>query len=144
MKTLMMTLAFSSVTILANAQKVKAVDLPKAVKEAFATKYPKIKSVKWEKEEANYEAEFDLNKIESSAVFQAYGTFKELEQEIKIAELPKTVSEYCTKNFASYKLSEAAKITDANGKLMYEAEMKKGKAHFDLIFDENGNFIKKN
>lgn len=42
-----------------------------------------------------------------------------------------------------FKLSEAAKITDAVDKIMYEAEMSKGKEHFDAIFDDKGNFLKK-
>ena len=70
-------------------------------------------------------------------------TIKELEQEIKTSALPKAVTDYCTKNYAGYKLSEAAKITDADGKVMYEAEMEKDKMQFDALFDANGNFVKK-
>ena len=95
------------------------------------------------KRRSRFEAEFDLNKVESSAVFGADGTFKELEQEIKTSALPKAVTDYCTKNYVGYKLSEAAKITDAAGKVMYEAEMEKDKMQFDALFDANGNFVKK-
>lgn len=127
----------------AKAQHLKEAEVPANVKASFAKKYANSKVDVWEKEGEDYEAEFHLNKVESSAVFSADGTFKELEQEIKIGELPKTVSDYCTKNYEGYKISEAAKITDSNGKLMYEAEMKKGKEHFDVIFDDKGGFLKK-
>lgn len=127
----------------ASAQKMKEADVPASVKSAFAKKYPGSKVEKWEKEGANYEAEFDMGKVESSAVFDASGNFKELEQEIKSSELPKAVTDYCAKTYAGYKLSEAAKITDSNGKVMYEAEMSKGKEEFDLLFDDKGNFVKK-
>ena len=30
-----------------------------------------------------------------------------------------------------------------SGKVMYEAEMEKGKEHFDVIFDDKGSFVKK-
>ena len=128
---------------LASAQKMNEADVPASVKSAFAKKYPGAKVEKWEKEGADYEAEFDLCKVESSAVFDANGNFKELEQEIKSSELPKAVKDYCAKMYAGYKLSEAAKITDSNGKVMYEVEMSKGKEEFDVIFDDKGNFIKK-
>lgn len=128
---------------IANAQDVKEADVPANVKKGFSTKYPGSKVDQWEKEGADYEAEFHLNKVESSAVFTADGTFKELEQEIKTSELPKAVTDYCTKNYAGYKLSEAAKITDAAGKVMFEAEMEKDKMAFDAIFDDKGNFVKK-
>ncbi len=125
------------------AQKMKEAEVPAKVKESFAKKYPGTKVEEWEKEGADYEAEFDLNKVESSAVFEANGTFKELEQEIKTTALPKAVTDYCTKTFTGYKLAEAAKITDAAGKMMYEAEMTNGKEHFDALFDDKGNFSKK-
>lgn len=143
MKTTIATIALCVGFIYANAQHLKEAEVPANVKAGFAKKYPGSKVKVWEKEGADYEAEFDLNKVESSAVFDGNGTFKELEQEIKTAELPKAATDYCTKTFVGYKLSEAAKITDANGKVMYEAEMEKGKEHFDVIFDDKGNFIKK-
>lgn len=127
----------------ANAQKIKHADVPANVKKGFAAKYPEAKVGKWEKEGEFYEAEFDLNKVESSAVFDINGGFKELEQEIKTSELPKTATEYCSKTFGEYKLEEAAKIVDAAGKVMFEAEMSRGKEKFDLIFDDKGNFVKK-
>lgn len=125
------------------AQELKEADVPANVKEAFAKKYAGSKAKEWEKENADYEVEFNLNKVESSAVFTAEGTFKELEQEIKLAELPKLASDYCTKNYGGWKLSEAAKITDAAGTVTFEAEMEKGKEQFDVMFDDKGNFVKK-
>jgi hypothetical protein len=132
-----------AVAFQANAQKVKHDDVPANVKKGFAAKYPDAKVEEWEKEGEFYEAEFDLNKVESSALFDVNGGFKELEQEIKTSELPKTATEYCSKTFADYKLEEASKITDAAGKVLFEAEMKKGREKFDLIFDDKGNFVKK-
>ena len=143
MKTLIATISFCLGLTIANAQDLKEADVPANIKHAFSKKYAGAKVDQWEKEGAEYEAEFHLNKVESSAVFTADGTFKELEQEIKISELPKTVTDYCSKNFLGHKFSEAAKITDANGKIMYEAELEKDKMTFDVIFDINGNFIKK-
>lgn len=128
---------------LASAQKMNESDVPESVKSAFAKKYPGAKVEKWEKEGADYEAEFDLNKVESSAVFDSGGNFKELEQEIRTSTLPKAVTDYCAKTYAGYKLTEAAKITGSTGKVMYEAEMSKDKEEFDVLFDEKGNFIKK-
>lgn len=142
MKTILVMAVVVLTSATACAQKVKESELPAGVKEAFAKKYPGAKA-EWEKEGADYEAEFDLNKVESSAVFDGAGTFKELEQEIKVAELPKGVADYCTKHFAGYKIEEAARITDAGGKVSYEAEMKKGKEHFDAMFDDKGSFLKK-
>lgn len=143
MKKTMTLIACCLVFGYANAQEVKEADVPAAAKEAFAKKYPGVKAEEWEKEGNDYEVEFHLDKIESSATFEANGTFKELEQEIKTSELPKAAIDYCASKFAGYKLAEAEKITDANGNISFEAEMEKDKEHFDVLFDDKGNFLKK-
>lgn len=142
MKIIIITIA-SLLTLRAYAQKIKETEVPANVKSAFEKKYPNVKVEKWEKEGADFEAEFDLNKVESSALFDANGSFKEIEQEINTTELPKPATEYCTKTFADYKIVESSKITDASGTITYEAEVKKGKEELDVIFDQKGNFIKK-
>ena len=56
-----------SVTMFAQKEeKAKTIVPPAIVKEMFAKEFPMVKKVKWEKEEANYEAGFDLNKVETS------------------------------------------------------------------------------
>ena len=57
---------------------------------------------------------------------------------LPVNQLPASVAPYVSKNYNGAKIKEAGKVTDAVGKHMYEVEIK-GK---DLIFDENGVFIK--
>ena len=125
-----------------SAQKVKEAEVPKAVTESFAKNFPGTKAKEWEKEKDNYEAEFDLKKVETSATFSADGKLMETETEIATNALPKAFTNYVTKNYAGHKLSEASKIVDAAGTITYEAEVKKGKEEMDLMFDSNGTFIK--
>lgn len=127
-----------------NAQKNdKEPAVPEAVKTAFTAKYPNATKVSWEDEGGTFEAGFVQNKTEYSAVFDATGNFKEEESEIKVSALPGKVVEYCKTNFGNHKLTEAAKITTESGEVKYEAELSKGKMHFDVIFDTNGNFLSK-
>ena len=136
--------------------KVKEADVPKDVVESFNQNFKGAKVEKWEKEkDGNYEAEFDMvrvnmdkanskkEEVEMSANFKPDGTLIQTETEMKVADLPKTISEYVSKNYAGYKISEAARITDPAGVISYEAEVEKGKEEFDLIFDMNGGFLKK-
>lgn len=119
------------------AQKLKEKDVPTAVVAAFHKQFPEAKEVKWEKEKENYEASFDLKKVDNSVVFDESGKFIESEIEIKMSELPKGVVEYVQKTY-SQKVKEAAKITAANGTVTYEAEIK----GMDLHFDKDGKFLK--
>lgn len=128
---------FSVVVLLTTACAQKTADskTPEAVRTAFAKLNPNTTKVKWEKEEANYEANFRIGTAEQSMIFAADGTLLESEAEIAINELPLKTQEYLAQNYKGSKIKEAAKLTDAKGKVSFEAEIK-GK---DLIFDENGN-----
>ncbi len=124
------------------AQKVKESEVPQVVKTAFAKAYPKVKDVKWDKEDGAYEASFDQNKADASVLFNADGTIKEVETEIEHNQLPAAVKNTLAKEYADYKVEGAAKIV-AGGVTTYEAEVKKGKQTFDFIFDVDGKLLKK-
>lgn len=126
------------------AQKMKEAEVPKAVVTSFNTIYKDAKCDKWEKEGDRYEAEFKWEKKKRSATFSPSGKLEEAEYEIKESELPKGVDEYVSKNYDGYKICEASIVEDADTKkISYEAEIKKGDDHMDLLFDTNGNFLKK-
>lgn len=138
MKTVFFTAAFALILGTANAQKMKASEVPSAVTTKFASLYPNVKDVKWEKEGANYEAEFEVNEVETSVNFDATGNFLESETEVAKTALPAAAHDYLAKNAPGVKVKEVSKITDASGKITWEAETGK----LDYIFDESGNFIK--
>ncbi|OOQ57218.1 hypothetical protein BC343_16060 [Mucilaginibacter pedocola] len=135
MKTTLAIALASAFALTANAQ----TKVPAAVKSAFETAYPGVKTVKWEKEKSDYEAGFKQGSSEISAVFKADGTQLESELEIKATELPAAVTTYVKEHYKGAAIKEAAKITKtATGEVTYEAEVK-GK---DLLFDKDGKFIK--
>lgn len=139
MKTTIATIVLCFGLSYANAQAVKEADVPTPVKDALKKQYPTAKVEKWEKEGSNFEAEFHVNKIETCAVYDSNGKFIKSEIEIKESELPKGVADYIAKNLPGKKVKESAKITDAAGKLSFEAEID----NIDYIFDSNGTLIKK-
>lgn len=127
-----------SFSIGAFAQKVKEADVPQVVKDAFSKMYPNATVEKWEKENGNYEAEFDLNKVDNSAVFTPEGSLVMTEIEITTGELPQGARDYVKNNLGNKKITEASKITSASGEVTFEAEVG-GK---DYIFDANGTYLR--
>jgi hypothetical protein len=125
------------IALSACGQKLKDSQVPTATKTAFENKYPGIKA-SWDKEEANYEANFKQNGKAMSAVIDKNGTIVETETDIPVADLPKAVQDYMKTHYAGIKIEEAAKIVKANGDVNYEAEVH----HKDVVFDVNGKFIK--
>ena len=134
---MLMVLAVTSIGYVACAQKIKAEQVPDAVKTSFAKQYPGLE-VKWEKEAGKYEAGFKKDGNAMSALYEANGTMTESEKDIKVTALPLTVLAYVKANYKDKTIKEAAIITNANGTVTYEAEVG-GK---DVIFDANGRFIK--
>jgi hypothetical protein len=121
------------------AQKSKKVDVPAPVKSALQAKYPQAKNATWETEKGNFEANWGGKSGEdNSALFTPSGDFIEIVKAIPVSALPKSVITYVKDHYKGAKITEAGKVTDAKGKLTYEAEVNKK----DIIFDENGNYLK--
>ena len=119
-------------------QKTSKDNIPQIVKDALKKSFPTAQNEKWEKENQNFEAEFNLNKEEVSALFSPEGKLLETEVEIALGELPKPIVNYVSKNLSGKKIKEASKIIDAAGKVSFEAEVD----GTDYIFDASGNLLK--
>ena len=121
------------------AQESKSVKVPEAVLSACKAKYPGAKNVTWEKEKGNYEANWGGKSGEDNSVqFTPTGEFIEIEKAIPVSTLPKPIVSYVQTHYKGAKITEAGKVTDAKGRLSYEVEVNKK----DIIFDEQGNFVK--
>lgn len=139
MKKSVIVIPLLMVSLASFAQKKKEQNVPQMVKNAFVEKFPKAKGVKWDREENNFEASFDLNSSDYSVLLNKDGKIVETEVAIKVSQLPKNALQYLNENYKNQKVKEAAKIVTEKGDLIYEAEIK-GK---DLLFDEEGSLIKK-
>lgn len=141
--TLLISINFSSLAQKKNESREiegkSKINVPTAVKNSLAKKYPTATNVTWEKEKVNYEANWGGKSGEDNSVqFTPSGNFIEIVNAIQISELPNGVSSYVKQHYNGAKITEAGRVTDAKGKISYEAEVNKK----DLVFDEKGNFIK--
>ena len=143
MRQLFLTIAivFGATVFAQTGPKSKKTTIPTEVKNAFAKEFPN-KKVKWGIEDGGYEAEFKINGIDASAVYDKNGNRKELEIDMEIKDLQTSIIDYIKKNYPTSKIHEAAKITDNKNTITYEAEIKKGGKSYDVLFDATGKFIK--
>ena len=138
-KVFLALLPFSFAAGLVTAQDLKESQVPAAVKSALKKRYADAKNVEWEKEKGNYEANWGgKSKEDNSVQFTATGDFIEIVKTIPVSQLPSPVLAYIKTHYKGAKITEAGKVTNAQGKLSYEAEVNKK----DIIFDEKGNFVK--
>lgn len=111
--------------------------VPAAVRDVFMKQFPGIKG-KWEKEKNNYEVNFKKDNRAMSAVIDAKGAIVETETEMAVRDLPAAVATYIKTRYKGAVIKEAARIVKPGGEMQYEAEVN-GK---DILFDDNGKFIK--
>lgn len=115
------------------------INVPKVVKDAFSKKFPEAKNVTWETEKGNYEANWGgKSGKDNSVLYTPSGQFIEAGKAITIKQLPAPVVSYVKSHYKGTSITEAMQVTNANGKMTYEAEVH-GK---DIVFDDKGNFIK--
>ena len=120
-----------------------AINVPKAVKEAFAKKFSTAAEVKWEKENAKeYEANFKINGISMSANFSIDGTWLETETTISVADLPANISTAIAKKYNGCSITGADKIENSKGEILFEADIKWGKKKKEVLYKSDGTAVK--
>lgn len=144
MKKLLMLFAGIALVISVSAANQKDDKIPATAKGGFAAKFPSAQKAKWSIEKpGEFEVEYVLSGVESSALFDAEGNLLETETEIKESELPATVKATLARDFKGYKLDEIEKVTDAKGIITFEMEAAKGKEKLEISFDTTGKLVSK-
>lgn len=120
------------------------IEVPAIVKKALSEKYSDAEDVEWEMEnDTDYEAEFELNKKEMSAVFRADGTWLQTETEVDKIDLPEAVKAAIKKSFPAYKIEETEILERPNMSLAYEVELEnKDDIEIEIIFAADGTILK--
>ena len=120
-----------------------AIDVPKAVTDAFAKKFPAATNIKWGKENAKeYEADFKLNGKSASANFLTDGSWVETEMQIDISEAPTPVTAAVQQKYAGASIIKVYKIDNNKGIVTYEAEIKTGNKKSEMVLKADGTVIK--
>jgi uncharacterized membrane protein YkoI len=113
------------------------------IKKQFSKKYATAKSVNWDNEEKNeWEAEFTVDGKKMLASFDNSRKWIESETSITEKELTASVAGTLNKDFSGYRktLIEIYESPEIKG---FELGLKKGKTSIEVIFDNNGNILKK-
>ncbi len=143
-KTLLALLSVAIVSNSVSAQKIAAEKVPVAVTTAFKTKFPTVLKTSWEMEnKTEFEANFHINGVETSANFDNTGKWLETETELKIAALPNAIQSTIKKDYAGFKINEASKIENIKNGKCFEAEIEKGEETFDVLFTADGKVLSK-
>ena len=116
---------------------------PVKVQKAFEVKFPDAASVKWAKESSKeWEAEFIVNSVKTSANFRTTGDWVETESQINISELPEAVTAEIKKLHPKGEITAAFRIESAKDGTKYEADVRTGKKTAEVFLKEDGSILK--
>ena len=61
---------------------------------------------------------------------------------VKVADLPKAITDNIAKNYAGFTIKEATKVTE-NNVVSYDVMINKGTMSETLVYDKDGKFLRK-
>ena len=138
---LLLLILIAFFNLIAIGQKNK--DVPANVKTAFSKEFPEASKVKWSKEsDKEWEAEFNIDGKEYSAIFDNSGAWMETEYESSLSEIPAVVKSSLDKDFVGFQIKECEISVTREGKI-FEFELKKGNEKTEVSIDANGNILSK-
>jgi len=125
---------------------------PEAVTASFEKQYPKkiaLWSIEYDKnDEIYFEGTFTTTgKNKAFVLYDSYGTFESLKTQILIKKLSLKAQNYLKKNYPiKGKVRPVGRILaviDDKNTQTYIAEVKKDKKLYNVVFDKEGEFIKR-
>ncbi|PKV67447.1 PepSY-like domain-containing protein [Pontibacter ramchanderi] len=101
---------------------IKIEDVPATVREALSSAFPNATDVDWEKKGEDYEADFDINRVDYSTLFNASGSLMKHKYDIAETELPEPIRANITQNYAEYKIDDPEVLVQ-DGDTLYQVEL---------------------
>lgn len=143
-KILMTGIAIALFNVIGFAQKIEQGNVPSAIVNTFQKDHPRATDIEWERDRENYKVDFEIgdSKQDHVAWYSKDGDLIKHKMEITYNQLPVKVAAKLESDFTDFKTDDIYKI-DEGGKTKYKIELKKGKEEQKVIFDENGNLLKK-
>ncbi len=123
-----------------NSDDMNPDEIPAAVKESLLSSFPDAAEIDWELKGEDYEADFDINKMAYSALFNASGNLLKHKQDIPESELPDAVRAAINADYAAYRLDEIEKLEEGQTTL-YQVELDNNTKDEKLVYSADGQQV---
>ena len=124
-----------------NDDDVKIEDVPATVREALMSSFPNATGIDWEKKGEDYEADFDVDIVDYSAMINSSGTVIKHKYDIAATELPEAIRTAIGQNYADHKI-DGPEVLVQNGDTLYQVELDHSTSKDEkLVFSSNGQQV---
>jgi hypothetical protein len=131
------------ISLISFSQEILPEQVPSAVKDAFAKKFPDATFIKYKMDKKDFEVSFKNKGVGMAANFNSSGEWLETETVMIESDLPKEVKTSIATNFVGFIITEVAKIDGPNNVENYEVTLKKDKDIKEVKFSPKGEVLKK-
>ena len=139
MKKMMLVLSVAFVSLSSCSQDMQTSEVPSVVQNTLKTRFAGALKVEWEKKNALFEAEFDMDSTEYTAHIDLAGKLISHKTDIPESGLPLAVATAIRTGHAGFKIDEAEKL-EKDGVTYYQVELEaKGKKDKQLVFSPDGS-----
>ncbi|WP_076606587.1 hypothetical protein [Rufibacter radiotolerans] len=132
-----LSLLVVSSTLWGCSQKITVSNLPSLVKNSLQAKFPAATAIEWEKNGANYEAEFQMAQVEYTALYDSTGHLISYKQDILAPEKPEAVALALKKEFPTYQLDDLEKLVQGDS-VYYQVELEEHLKEVKRVYAANG------
>lgn len=105
-----------------NDDDMKIEDVPATVREALLSSFPEATGIDWEKKGEDYEADFDVDRVDHNAMLNASGTVLKHKYDIPETDLPEAIRATISQNYANHKIDDPEVLVQ-NGDTLYQVEL---------------------
>lgn len=105
-----------------NDDDMKIEDVPATVREALLSTFPEATGIDWEKKGEDYEADFDVDRVDHNAMLNASGTVLKHKYDIPETDLPEAIRATISQNYANHKIDDPEVLVQ-NGDTLYQVEL---------------------
>ncbi len=113
------------------------VETPSVVLNTFQSKFPDAQDIEWEKDQENFEVEFEIDQIEHTALINREGNLLKRKNEIEISDLPEVVLQNLQANYEVDKIDDIETLY-LEQSIFYQIEIENTFSSKKIIFNQGG------
>lgn len=136
-RVIFLTVIFVSMLISCDSNDNPNLETPSVVLNAFQAKFPGAKDVEWEKFKEDYEVEFEIERIDYTAIIANEGNLIKYKYDILSTELPEAVNKSIKTNYDFNKIDDT-EILKIDENTYYQVEFEGNIKDDKVIFNADG------